>query len=394
MQVYKTVRSVAVILSFLFFPIIGTADVAGGFMVFTWDSDNSSSAPPSTSATLNGTNVLHYGTNNLVTFSGYFEEGIHTVEVATETSGYTLRQSPTDPNAINDPDSDYGNPRYTSISQGETYVPVSFIYDPIISASATVRDGWTMERLEDVAIELIFEGSSNQIAITKYPETAVYASNWLTDADGNFPTNTLIYLDDYDLQLTLEGYEDLYLSNVISGASPGDHFELGTLFLYPEDLNTNAIGDAWEESYFKTDCMAQADTDADGLCNLDEYLAGTDPTNWYSCLWLFQTVETNGSILYQWETVPDRTYRLSGTTNLCANTWVQVAGAWEATNAQYAMSWSETNHQMSWCSSYRLDIMPCDWTGMNSILIRTNDWPSASSGSNTNNWGGGPPPIP
>lgn len=376
---------------FLLFPNSGNAEVSGSVFVFSTDSKNSSTAPPSTLATLNGTNILSYGSNDLVTFSGFFQEGIHSVEVATEASGYVLRQSPTDPNAINDPDSEYGNPRNVTFTQGVSYVSEDFIFDPVISASATVRDSFTMERLEDVYVIFVWEDGTNAFTKTKYPSHATYATNWVTDASGAFPTDTIMYLHDYDLFLSTEGYEDLYASNIIMDASPGDHFELGTMFLTPADLNTNGIGDAWESLHFGTGCDELADPDSDGLSNREEYLAGTDPNDWYSCLWLFQNVETNGTILFQWETVPDRTYRLSGTTNLCSDTWVQVAGAWEAANGQFSMSWAETNHHLSWNSSYRLEVMPAGWTGTNSILIRTNDWPTSGGGSYTNTPGGFPP---
>lgn len=392
MHVRKTlgVSLVSAALSFSF-PMIGNADMEGIISVYAVNSNNSTTAPPSTTTTLDGSSSRNFGSSNLVTYSGTFSEGIHTVEVATASSGYALRRSPTDPNAVNDPDSDYGNPRRMTLSTNQSTAWVGFTFDPVITAAATVRDGWTMERLEDTAIEFIWFSSTNAYSKTKYPSNAGYATNWVTDASGAFPPDTIMYLHDYDLRLTLNGYEELYAGDVITNASPGDHFDLGTLFLYPDDLNTNNIGDVWETMHFGSPCLGQADADGDGMCNMDEYLAGTDPTNWNSCLWIFQTVETNGSILYEWDTVPDRTYRISGTTNLCADTWVQVAGAWEAADGQFSMSWAETNHHLSWCSSYRVNIMPSGWTGTNSILIRTNDWPTSSSGSSTNTYPNGPP---
>jgi len=373
------------------FPIPGTADLSGSITVIAPDSHNSSSTPPSTSAILNGTQVANFGTNNWVSFSGMFEEGVHTVEVETGTIGYALRPSPTDPMAINDPDSHYGNPRHVHIVSGASYVSADFIFDPLITASATVRDGWTMERLEDVAIEFIWTNSSNTYSKTKYPANANYATNWVTDTAGTFPPDTMMYLHDYDLRLTLNGYEDLYTNHVIIGAAPGDHFDLGTLFLYPDDINENNINDGWENMHFTGNCLGEEDADGDGHSNFDEYLAGTDPTNWHSCLWLFQTLETDGSLLYEWDTVEDRTYRICGTTNLQSDTWVQVGGAWEATNGQFTMTWAETNHHLSWCSSYRVEIVPSGWTGTNSILIHTNDWPTSGGGSSTNSYPGGPP---
>jgi hypothetical protein len=368
-------------------------NATGNIFVFATDSSSSNTPPPSAIAVLDGgAERIEFGSSDSVIFSA-ISAGSHTVTVTNVEHGYLLRQSPNDPEATSDPESIYGNPQHVYVMDNQTEFS-GFTFDPVITASAEVRDGWTMERLEDVAIEFIFEGSSGSIAKTKYPSHADYAINWTTDTEGHFPTDTILYVHDYDLRLNKQDYQPYYSSNVIINASPGDHFDLGTLFLYPDDTNTNQVSDAWETLYFGAIGDMTTDADNDGMCNRDEYIAGTDPTNWYSCLWLFQTAETNGHILLQWETEPDRTYRISGTTNLCADTWVQVAGAWEATNGQYQMAWIETNDHLSWCNSYRIDIMPCGWTGTNSILVRTNDWPNGGSSSSTNNWPGGLPPLP
>ncbi|MCF7817913.1 MAG: hypothetical protein K9M54_08530 [Kiritimatiellales bacterium] len=363
-------------------------------MVFAWDSRSPTAAPPTTTASLDGADTVAFDNSDLVTFSGYYEAGTHTVEVATASSGYLLRQSPTDPNAINDPDSDYGNPRHVAISESTNYVPVSFQFDPVIAVSAVVRDAWTMERLEDAAIEFVGQtGPNANLVYSEYPWGASYAAQWTSDPDGYFPTNTILYLDDYDLDIVKSGYQSFTSNNVVVGAAAGDGIDLGTFFLTPIDDNTNQIADAWETRYFGagSNVVADADPDGDGMGNRSEYVAGTDPTNWYSCLWL-EPVTGSNSFELVWYTEPGRTYLVSGTTNLCADTWVQVGGAWEATNGQVEMSWAETNHNLSWNNSYRIEVVPCWWQGTNQVLIRTNDWPT--SGGGTNSWTNGPPPLP
>jgi len=369
-------------------------DFAGEIMVFAWDSNSGESPPPATTATLNEAEIQSFGTNYLTTFSGYYDTGIYTVEVATEANGYLLRQSPGDPDAVNDPDSDYGNPRYVEISPATNFVPVSFMFDPVVTVSAVVRDAWTMERLEGVAIEFVGKTGANAgLVYSEYPWDASYATQWSSDAEGSFPTNTILYLDDYDLQITRSGYELFVSSNVITNASAGDELDIETLFLHPIDNNTNQIADAWETLYFGSGSNVVADADADGddMGNRDEYVAGTDPTNWHSCLWV-EPISGSNSFHLAWHTESDRTYRICGTTNLCADTWVQVAGTWEATNGQVEMFWAETNHNLSWHNNYRIEVVPCWWQGTNQILIRTNDWPTSGSGTNT--WPDGPPPLP
>ena len=391
MKYQKTARLAFFTGMALSIPITGFSEVAGVIQVFAYDSSSAASPPPSATATLDGIEDLSYGTNQMVAFSGYYEEGMHTVEVATASNGYLPRQSPTDPNAVNDPDSDYGNPRRVSISEAESTPYAVFLFDPVVTATGVVRDGWTMERLAEVDIEFIWEGPAGSIVKRKYPSNASYATHWVTDAAGGFPADTILYVHDYDLSLEKTGYESLYSSNVIANAAAGDSFDFGTLYLYPVDANTNQISDAWETAFFGSSVLADADADGDGMSNMDEYVAGTDPTNGYHHLWLEAIPATNGLAL-AWYTEPDRTYCVSGTTNLYSNDWVQVGGPWEATSNQSEMVWVETNLDLSWNSNYRIDVVPCSWMGTNSVLINTNQ--PYSSGGGTNTWPGGGPPIP
>ena len=370
-------------------------DFPGEIMVFARDSSSSGSPPPATSATLNGVENTPFGTNYLVTFSHYFEAGTNLVEVFTEAEGYLLRRSPTDSNAQNDPYSGYGNPRYIEISESQNYVPVSFMFDPVITASATVRDAWTMERIEGANIEFICKTSAGEnLVVCKYPETAVYATNWITDSEGCFPSNTILYLDDYDLTLTRDGYQSYTETNTISNAAPGDDFDLGSIFMTPLDNNTNFIADVWEDSFFGEGVNVNpgADIDGDGMSNYEEYIAGTNPTNSQSCLEVSCYRNTEGLAL-TWGAEPSRTYIVQGTTNICnSNAWVQVGGPWETTTNLYEMSWTETNTDRSWNNSYRIGIVPSWYEGINQVLINTNN---VYSGSGTNTWnGGGSPPVP
>ncbi|QHI69065.1 hypothetical protein [Tichowtungia aerotolerans] len=315
---------------------------------------------------------------------------MYTVEVATAASGYLLRESPDDPNAISDPESPYGNPKQVQVTDNST-TTIGFYYDPVITVSATVRDAWTMERLEGAAIEFIVQASTNSISVCKYPWTASYASNWTSQINGAFPANTILYLEDrYDLKISMAGYQTFISNSIITNASAGDTFDLGDIFMVPVDINTNLVDDLWEIIYFGTYVSATADPDCDGVCNRDEYLAGTDPTGSASVLHLSQTV-SNDTLTLTWNTEPGRSYRVTGTTDLSTGTWVQVGGTWEATNGQSCMSWTETNMHLSWQSSYCVEVVPCYWTGTNQVLIRTNDWPAGGSGGGTNSWPGLPP---
>ena len=226
-----------IVLLFLF-PLQGFSE--GHIIVYSLDSSTAGSPPPCAEACLDSTITQAAGTNEWVLFSNA-STGMHTVKVATTESGYLIRQSPTDADAVNDPNSEYGNPRYIEVVDNQPAYS-AFLFDPVITVSAIVRDAWTMERLENASIEFMVNSGPNiDMVYSEYPWEASYASNWISDAEGNFPTNTILYLDNYDLSLARSGYTLFASNNIISNASAGNQIDIGTLFLYPIDANTNEI---------------------------------------------------------------------------------------------------------------------------------------------------------
>ncbi|MBN2163122.1 MAG: hypothetical protein JXR25_02530 [Pontiellaceae bacterium] len=379
---------------YLGLPLAGQAAFQGSILVYARSSTNGQAPPPLTSALLNGGNSRGFGTNDLVTYTGSFETGLYAVEVSSVAEGYVLRQSTTDPNALNDPYSAFGNPRYVAMSEGTNATFVSFQFDPVITAAAGVRDAWTMQKLEHAAVAFEYRTTGGAtVAVGKYPWSAEYATNWTTDVTGRFPANTILYLADYDLTVSKSGYLPYNEINIITNAAPGDAYNLGTVFLEPEDSNTNRIADAWEVLYFGTgsSVSTNADPDGDGMDNRSEYVAGTDPTNALSCLQVESSVISNGFFELRWNVEPDHTYIVCGTTNLCADSWVQIGGPWEAAPDQYEMVWVETNTDLSWNNLYRVEVVSSWWLGTNQTLINTNRPapPSGGGGVYTNG-----PPIP
>ena len=85
------------------------------------------------------------------------------------------------------------------------------------------------------------------------------------------------------------------------------------------DTDTNGLPDWWELQYFNhlTGTDPNADADHDGMSNLAEWLAGTNPTNAASCLrlTLLLPANTNGVVL-RWPSVAGKVYRLERATNL------------------------------------------------------------------------------
>jgi hypothetical protein len=76
----------------------------------------------------------------------------------------------------------------------------------------------------------------------------------------------------------------------------------------PLDMNQNGLPDAWETTYGVTD--PNGDDDGDGATNLQEYWAGTNPTN--SLSWLRIVDINQGQYGYQvvWSAVGGVRYRV------------------------------------------------------------------------------------
>jgi subtilisin family serine protease len=85
------------------------------------------------------------------------------------------------------------------------------------------------------------------------------------------------------------------------------------------DADGNGLPDWWELKYFGhlTGTDPNADPDHDGMSNLAEWIAGTNPTNAASCLrlTLLSASNSNGVVL-SWPGVAGKTYWLARSTNL------------------------------------------------------------------------------
>ena len=80
------------------------------------------------------------------------------------------------------------------------------------------------------------------------------------------------------------------------------------------------MSDAWEQQFFgavSTNRTQTTDTDADGTTDYAEFIAGTDPKSAGSVLELAPpTPQPNGSLIFDWPSVPGRAYRLAGSSDL------------------------------------------------------------------------------
>jgi hypothetical protein len=76
-----------------------------------------------------------------------------------------------------------------------------------------------------------------------------------------------------------------------------------------EDLNGNGLPDAWESLFFgRIGVDPFADADADGLKNLDEYKAGTNPNDFQSQFKFILITTRPQGVLLEWSSVTNRVY--------------------------------------------------------------------------------------
>lgn len=120
------------------------------------------------------------------------------------------------------------------------------------------------------------------------------------------------------------------------------------------DLDHDGIDDDWEIAAFgSTNQPANGDFDHDGFSNIDEFLAGTSPTNSQSRLCIVGEAVNGQQTSVTCQVAPYRYYQLSVSTNLTSSTW-QALGL--VTNLQYSGNrvFIDTNSPVSSARYYRV----------------------------------------
>ena len=94
------------------------------------------------------------------------------------------------------------------------------------------------------------------------------------------------------------------------------------------DSDHDGMDDDWEMAYFGTLARdGTGDFDGDGMTDLQEFLAGTDPTNRGSVLRVMTLTSVNGGgTAILWSAVAGRTYRAQFKDNVEEVGWTDVPG--------------------------------------------------------------------
>jgi len=96
------------------------------------------------------------------------------------------------------------------------------------------------------------------------------------------------------------------------------------------DTNADGTPDAWESAHFGAvgtpSSRAGADPDGDGLSNLDEFHAGTDPRKAENVLSIVASVVRDGTLQLRFGTVRDRRYWIEQRLADGSNRWLEVYG--------------------------------------------------------------------
>ena len=112
--------------------------------------------------------------------------------------------------------------------------------------------------------------------------------------------------------------------------TPNDGITNGAPFttasvLVPVDADGNGINDDWEVQYFgHIGIDPNADPDGDGFSNLQEFLAGTDPTDANSVLRITSIVTNGADVVISFTTSSNRFYDLQDDDDLMTSNWFGI----------------------------------------------------------------------
>jgi hypothetical protein len=120
----------------------------------------------------------------------------------------------------------------------------------------------------------------------------------------------------------------LIVDNLVITNASAQFMHIGGTLIYrslqldpAQDTDGDGIPNGWEQTHGLDPLNpddADADPDKDGMSNLQEYQAGTNPTNAASCLKITSLTLTNGSVRVRWSAVGGKHYVVQTNSDLGA----------------------------------------------------------------------------
>lgn len=142
-----------------------------------------------------------------------------------------------------------------------------------------------------------------------------------------------------------------------NGSTMGAFFPVGS---YLVDTDGDTLPDTWEQTYgldFNDPADSVADSDLDGLTNLEEFQAGTDPASAASRLVLeVSSLAPNDLLVLSFEAVSNRSYAIEQRTSLNIGSWSNYWNLAPASTNRFIQSTNTTDAVDS--GFYRLLVIP------------------------------------
>ena len=151
-------------------------------------------------------------------------------------------------------------------------------------------------------------------------------------ADGNWNVN---WGDNNQSQFTvpMTGIGENFGSNIVVNSTLNGAYrftlndQTGAYALTVADTDGNGLPDSWEQLYFgHLGVNPSADADGDGLTNLQEYQAGTSPTDAGNALRILAVQRTGNNLAITFSTATGKQYFIEQRTNLTTGGWSALPG--------------------------------------------------------------------
>ena len=270
-------------------------------------------------------------------------------------------------NVPSNPASDYGNPRNLGASEfvpipysTDLYTVLQFGFIPVAYVDAELRDAITGEPISGVDLQII----RDNLLMTEFSTKpwASYGEPMTSSTNGSFEDRAPIppnanYLS-YEINDGGFRYETKMSALNQTSPAAGGVLDLGEIWLEPK-TSGNSIPDGWELEHGITNVSLPStiDIDFDGLSNLQEYLANTDPLDSNQVFRVNRPPgEDQSEFVLTWDAEPRRIYEIHKNANLEEEmNWIQVHEVTNSANMT-TLSWTDPDSMNETHAVYRVDV--------------------------------------